>query len=155
MLVDLIVRGNFFSINLSFIDTLIESCSAMYFVYPEFGEDIFPSEPISIIKGHDYVDFVINTSFLHIGPNPVPNVFINVGRDNDSFEILFFFDVNDIYGISEMDRFEKVRKWVEEFKQKYNFTYFTCQIDGEGDDDYFFNSNGIGPLYSDIGSNLY
>lgn len=80
----------------------------------------------------------------------VPKVFINLGRDNNDIEILFFFDLRDLNEATPGKNIDYLRKWMSEMKRKYHFQYFICQDDNAGEDAYYFDSNGIGRLYNKI-----
>lgn len=148
MLIEVICKGLFSALNFNFLEKILLHAKEIHFNDPELNSIKDFDEVISIINSNPYFDLVINTDFLDIKGKIVPRVFINLGRDNDEVEILFFFDVKDLEESNFKMSIDYLKDWIEEFQRKYNFNYFICQPDNADQYEYYFDTNGQGKLYS-------
>ncbi|MET3878792.1 hypothetical protein [Chitinophaga sp. OAE865] len=150
MLIDVIFRGLLPALDLSFLKKLLTDAREVHFNFPENRLIKTFEEIIGVIRSNSYVDLAISTDCLDMEGKIVPKVFINLGRDNNDIEILFFFDLRDLNEATPGKNIDYLRKWMSEMKRKYHFQYFICQDDNAGEDAYYFDSNGIGRLYNKI-----
>lgn len=150
MLVEVIFRGLFSIVDFSFVKKLITDAREVYFTSPEINLQITYNTVIRIINSNSYVDLVINTDLLQMKNKIVPNVFINIGRNNEEIEILFFFDSNDLKESNEKMNIDYIKYWTVEFQKKYNFEYYICQMDNADEGEYYFDSSRIGQLYEKL-----
>lgn len=147
MLIEVIFKGLLSAIDLSLTRKLAEGAKEIYFNAPEISSVKSSDEVIEIIQSNPYVDLAINTNSLKVDQIVVPKVFINLGRNNDEIEILFFFDLDDLAIGTPADNLNYLKNWTIQIQQKYNFSYFICQMDNANEEEYYFDSNGIGKLF--------
>ena len=138
------------SVKLGFLNNIFLKARELYFNSPETLSAKTIDEALEIINSNPYIDFVIYTDELSIHGKNVPRVFINLGRQNDEIEILFFFDLMDLCEPSIKQSIDFLKKWALEFKNEYRFAYFICQIDNGDREEFYFDSHGIGKLYERI-----
>ncbi len=152
MLIELIFKGLYSSLNFSFLEKFLFEAKEIRFNFPENQDSsISFDESLSIIHSNEYVDLTINTDHIEMSEKIVPRVFINFGRNNNEIELFFFFDVNDLNEQTLKKGIDFVRNWSKTIRTKYDFQYFICQMDNADSDEYYFDSNGIGKLYDDLG----
>ena len=150
ILIEVIFRGLFSAVDLSFLKELIAEAREIRFVYPEMSSVKAFEEVIEILNSNTYIDLVITTDNLNIDEKVVPKVFINLGCDNGKIEMLLFFDLKDLSGIVIKGKFDYLEDCMIKFMKEYKFNYYICQMDNAGEDEYYFDSNGIGKLYYEI-----
>ncbi|SFN28184.1 hypothetical protein SAMN05421594_2032 [Chryseobacterium oleae] len=150
MLIEIICKGLFSVLNFNFLEKLLLNSKEARFIDPEINSIKDFDEMINIINSNSYCDFVISTDFLDIKGKIIPRVFINLGRNNDEVEILFFFDLKDLKESNFKMSIDYLKDWVEEFQKKYNFNYFICQPDNADLNEYYFDIHGKGKLYNTI-----
>lgn len=136
--------------NFSFLKDLLPKAEEVRFAFPEvdFSGDF--DELLSIISSNDYVDLSIGTNHLKIGRKTIPSVFVNMGKNDEKIEVMFFFDLADLKEFTPKLNADYLRNGVEEFKKTHQFEYFICQMDNAGADEYYFDSNGTGKLYNNL-----
>lgn len=78
-------------------------------------------------------------------------MFVNIGRNDDDFDLLFYFDIKDLDGNNYKLKVDHLNTWANNFCDRHNLNYFIGQMDNANDEEYYFDSNGIGPLYDKIG----
>lgn len=149
-MVEIVFKGIFSALNFSFLRKLLTDAHEVYFNSPARNFVITFSSVIETMNFENYVDFVINTDCLHINEKVVSKVFINLGRKDEDVELLFFFDLKDINEPTQKMDIDYLKSWVEEFQKQYDFEYFICQMDNADEKEYYFNSNGLGPLYDKL-----
>jgi hypothetical protein len=149
-LIEIIFMGVFSTLNHGFLSKLLSEAKEIRFNAPEFLSPHTFEEVVSIFRANTYVDLVITTDKLDINGKIVKNVFINVGRNDGDFELLFYFDIKDLNGSNYKLNIDHLKTWADTFLDNYNFNYFICQMDNAGDEEYYFDSNGMGPLYKII-----
>lgn len=140
-LVDLIFNGKFGTFDFDLIKKLLPFAKEKNFFFPEdiLIESI--EQVIFVFKSNDYVDFVLSAKHVEILNKIIPNVFINIGRDNENIEILFFLDIKDLDTNFE-NGLKDLNKWAESLKKQYKLERFICRMDGEKDgDNYYFEDN--------------
>jgi len=150
MLIELIFKGSFINLDFNLLRNLIKEADEIYFVCPEISSIRTFDEAYKVFQLNTYVDFVIKTNHLHIDQKNVERVFINIGRNNDDIDFLFFFDLKDINEGDKKRNLMLVRQWMAQIQKKYNFQYFICQMDNANNDEYYFDSNGVGRLYKEL-----
>lgn len=148
MLIEVIFRGLFSALNFNFVEKILLDAKEVRFNEPEINFIKDFEETINVINSNSYLDLVINTDFLDIKGKIIPRVFINLGRNNEDVEILFFFDLKDIKESNFKMNIDYLKSWTEEFQKEYNFEYFICQPDNAGQYEYYFDTDGQGKLYS-------
>lgn len=150
MLVDIIFRGTFSKLNFSFLESLLVNSKEVRFNDPAIDLVKDFEKIIAIIKSHDYFDLVINTDFFTVDEKTVPKVFINLSRNKQDVEILFFFDLDDLKEITLKESLNYLKEWMQKFQNKFGFEYFICQIDNANEDEYYFDIKGFGKLYNNL-----
>lgn len=150
MLIELKFIGLTPILNFSFIGELSINAREMRFYSPEINFSGESDELISVFNSNDYVDFIINTDHLSIKGKNVQRVFINIGRNEDEIEVLIFFNLADLREPTAKMAIDYLKSWTPEFQRKYDFEYFICQIDNASEDEYYFDSIGLGKLYHGI-----
>ncbi|RXM52744.1 MULTISPECIES: hypothetical protein [unclassified Chryseobacterium] len=150
MLTEIIFTGAFPVLNFNFLKEILTDAKEIRFNDPEINTIKDFDEIIAIIKSSLYFDLVINTDFLHIRNIIIPRVFINMGRDHEEVEILFFFDLRDLNLPNIKMSVDYLQNWAKEFQVENNFNYFICQPDNAAANDYYFNISGQGDLYDKI-----
>lgn len=148
MLIEIIGKGVFTTLNFNFLRKMLLHAKEARFNDPEINSIKDFDEMINIINSNSYCDFVISTDFLDIRGKIIPRVFINLVRNNDEVEILFFFDLKDLKESNFKMSLDYLKDWIEEFQIKYNFNYLICQPDNADQHEYYFDTNGPGKLYS-------
>jgi hypothetical protein len=149
-LIEITCKGIFSSINLDFLSKLLANSKEVCFNYPEILLSNNVDKITDIFQLNDYVDLVIITDKFEINGKTIKNVFVNIGRNSNELELLLYFDLNDVGVGTNKENVDYLSNWISEFKSKYNFEYFICQMDNASDDEYYFDSNGLGPLYIKI-----
>ena len=144
---ELIFSSSFSVVNIDFLFSLISDANEIRFNEPEFSSPFTAQDVLKNIYSNEYIDLVIITDKLEINGKIVKNVFINVGRNSDDFELLFYFDIKDLEGTNYKSKIEDLKNWADYFQNRYNFHYYIAQMDNAGDNEYYFDSNGWGPLY--------
>ncbi|WP_166923471.1 hypothetical protein [Flavobacterium poyangense] len=150
LLVDLLFKGKLSKIDFSFIDKMLENSREIRFSYPENSSASDYSEIIKILYSNDYVDFVVTTDVLNSDGIRIENVFINIGKDNEEVEVLLFFDLFDIGYKTATDNFLILDNWAKKNQANYNFELMICQMDNGNENEYYFDSNGFGPLWDSV-----
>jgi len=150
MLIEVIFKGLFSALNFNFLEKILLNAKEVRFNDPEINFIKDFKETINVINSNSYLDLVINTDFLDIKGKIIPRVFINLGRNNEDVEILFFFDLKDIKESNFKMNIDYLKSWTEEFQKEYNFEYFICQPDNADQHEYYFDTDGQGKLYSNI-----
>ncbi|KMQ59943.1 hypothetical protein ACM46_16930 [Chryseobacterium angstadtii] len=150
MFIEIIFKGLFSVSNFNLLKKLLLNAKEVRFNDPEINSVNGFDEVIKIINSNTYFDLVINTDHLEIKEKIVPRVFINLGRNNDEIEMLFFFDLKDLNESNFKISIDYLRDWAEEFQKKYSFKYFICQPDNADQYEYYFDINGQGSLYNNI-----
>lgn len=150
MLIELIYKGLLHKLNFTFLRNILMDAREVRFNFPELNFAMNIDEVIKTINSNSYVDLIINMDFLEIKEKIVPNVFINLSRNNDEIEVLFFLDLVDLKEATPKSNIDYLKNWAIEFTKKYNIEYFVCQIDNAEKDEYYFDSNGIGKLYKEM-----
>lgn len=150
LLIEIIFRGVVSSTNFDFLKDLIIRAKKSYFNSPEIPSIKTFDEIIEILNANVYIDFVINTDEFRVCNKNIPNVFINLGRNNNDIELLFFFDLKDLGDLKIKDSVDCLKDWTMEFKNNYKFDYYICQADNANDGEFYFDSHGRGNLYDMI-----
>lgn len=145
MKVDVVFRGFLADVNLQFITLLLEKSEECYFSSPEYNLDVDLVAILDVIEKSSYVDFYIVSTEVVISEIHVPNVFANIGVDNGKVEILFFLDVQYLSSDFKTS-LNLLNQWMKQFSTKFGFKYFRCQMDNGNEEEYYFDSNGYGPL---------
>lgn len=135
---------------MSFLDEILADCKEGRFNSPEAFVSSNYNEILKVFEKNSYVDFVVTTDKLNINGQIVKNVFINLGLDSDELELLFFFDTKDLKDLNFKEGIDFLRIWARNFQDKYGFEYVLCQIDNGSEQEYYFDNNGLGPLYSQL-----
>lgn len=140
-LVDLIFKGNLSRVNFDFINKLISQSRDIRFSFPENTFAKAFSDIIKIFKSNSYVDFIIAVNYLDLYGKKIPDVFVNIGRNDEydeNVEVLLFFDVKDLNKKFE-EGLKDLYDWSVSFRKEYHFDRFFCQTDGVNyDGNYFF-----------------
>ncbi|PUV21078.1 MULTISPECIES: hypothetical protein [Sphingobacterium] len=150
-LIEIIFKGVFSTLNISFLSELLFGAKEIRFNLPELSSSYELETIIKIFNLNSYVDLVITTDKLNVNGRDVKNVFVNIGRNDDDFDLLFYFDIKDLDGNNYKLKVDHLKTWANNFCDRYNFNYFIGQMDNANDEEYYFDSNGIGPLYDKIG----
>jgi len=149
-LIEVIFKGSFSKLDFSFLEKLIDEARELYFVSPEIPSVKSFDEVLIALNSNTYVDLVINTDHLIISEKTIPRVFMNLGRDDEDIEVLFYFDLNDLNEGSQKNNIDHLKKWVMNTESQFNFQYSICQADNANEDEYYFDSNGMGRLYEEL-----
>ncbi len=147
MLLEIIFKGLFSILNLGFLPKLLVNAKDVRFNHPEISNPENHAEISKIFKNNEYVDFVIISDEFCLDGKITPKVFINLTKDKDNFEMLIYFDLHDFNKKDEKNGIDDLINWADSFKRDYSFNYYVCQIDNANEKEYYFNSNGLGPLY--------
>lgn len=150
LLIELIFKGTFANVNLIFLKKLVAEAKEIYFNSPEISSIKTFEKVIETLISNTYVDLVITTDNLHINKETVSNVFINLERNDEKIEVLFYFDLNDLNKSISTESIDYLMNWMLEMQHEHNFQYFICQMDNADKNEYYFDSNGIGELYKEI-----
>lgn len=150
-LTEIIFSGKISTINISsFTKDMLSNYKEINLDSPYFAQVITSDEVINIFKTSDYVNLVITYDKFNILEINIPRVFSNIGIENGEIEILIFFDLKDLNGTSYKEIINILRDWCKKFQESYKFDYFRCQIDNADEDEYYFDSYGLGPEYKKI-----
>lgn len=150
MLVETIFKGNSRKINFLFLHDLLIGAHQVYFNFPVSVKDVTPPNILATVNGNTYVDLVINTNNLLVNGKFVRKVFINLGKQDDLIDILFFFNVDDLGLDDSKANLKLLKLWAEKFAIMFGFEYFICQFDNAEKNEYYFDANGYGPLYDNL-----
>lgn len=130
-------------------DLLIDF-KTLQFDYPEDFEFENFEEIIDTLSTNSYVSFAITTDFLNINGRVVKHVFIDFTKNEDDLELLFYFDLEDLNHENMRNGFDELMNWTSTFRSQYNFNHYVCQMDNGDENEYYFDINGLGPLYKDV-----
>lgn len=153
-LTEVIFKGSFIKVNLSFLKTFIKDSKETRFNFPETRVLLAYDDIVRAFSSSDYVDFVLSANKVEIGDKFIPNVFVNLGLNEGIYELLLFFDLADINSKSHMESINLLKEWTNKFQKQYGFEYLICQLDNGNQNEYYFDSNGIGPLYRYVKNNI-
>jgi len=150
MLIEIIFRGLFATVDYSFLGPFILNSKEVRFNSPEMPNLKDFGEVKSILDENEYADLIINTDLFYFGIKEVSKVFINFCKNGDQIEFLIFFDVTELNTGSLKLNIDYLKSWVEDFQIKHRFSYFICQMDNAQCDEYYFDQNGLGKLYYEL-----
>lgn len=150
MLLEIIFKGFFSILNLGFLPTLLANSKDVRFNVPENSSLNNFEEILKIFQDNEYADLAISTDEFHIGEKVIPRVFINLTKDSDYFEMLVFFDFHHFIKNDMINSADEIMSWANSFQKRYKFDYYVCQIDNADEEEYYFDSNGLGPLYDKL-----
>ncbi len=131
-------------------EDLLLNCRDASFHFPEDSSFKTIDEIIVIYNCNNYVDFALSLNAVNIGELVIPNVFANIGIDDGVFELLLFFDLKDVASGNYKYSIDILQYASFQFQNKYGFNSFRCQIDNGNENEYYFDNNGVGPLYGDF-----
>jgi hypothetical protein len=151
-LTEIIFKGVASKIDFNFLSALLANSKETRFNAPEIVSSGRFEDVANILNSESYVDFVITANSLNVSGQFVRDVFINLGLNDGEVELLFYFNLEDVGYFSLKENIDHLRKWVERFNTRYNFERYICQMDNAGDEEYYFNENGLGPLYQKLSS---
>jgi hypothetical protein len=146
-LMDIIFRGEYATLNLNFLKELLLKAKEVRFSYPEISTPDTYDGFMEVFHSNSYADLAIITDHLEINNVIVPHVFINLTRDENEFELLFYFDIRDYGNGTHREKLDELEKWARSYSADYGFNYFVCQINNANLEEYYFDSEGHGPLY--------
>jgi len=149
MLVDIIFNGYLSLLNLKFLKDFVLYSKKVRVHYPEDSVAESFEEIGAILNSNGYADLTIETDFLDINGISVEKVFIGFTKNDESFELLFFFDILDLKQVNIKEAFGELMYWTDLFKNKYSFNHYVCQMDNGNKNEYYFDINGLGPLYKE------
>lgn len=152
MLLEMIFKGRFAALDFSFLNEILKDARQIYFNFPasEKEEEGNYEAVVKIIESNTYIDLVINTDHLKLGEKIVSNVFVNVGRDEEEVELLYFLNLSDLNESTTKKGLDFLNQWMLGISKKYSFNYFICQFDNASEGEYYFDSYGFGKLYKAI-----
>jgi len=146
--IDIIFDGKFSTVDLhSLLEALLVNYKDIYFNEPEDVSFETRDDIINIFNKEPSIDFVISSHGLNIFQISIPNVFIQFFVHEGEIELLLFFDFKDLDFSDYKTSIDQLRLWTAKFQEKFKFEYVRCQIDNGNEDEYYFDSNGIGPWY--------
>lgn len=149
-LVDIVFTGEYSSLDFEFIKNLMSKSRVVRFNSPEISAPGKYEEAIAVFNSNEYADLVVITDHLDVDGVIIPHVFINLTRDENEFELLFYFDLKEFSSGAYKEKFAMLEAWARAYKANYGFNYFVCQINHASEEEYYFDSNGLGPLYPTI-----
>lgn len=150
MPIDLIFKGKASLVDLSFLRQLLDNAKESRFNDPERVSFEDYEELLKIIKGNDYIDFVITSDNLAIDNLTIKNVFVNLGLNEGEFELLYFFDLRDLNFSDSNNSLVFLKDWAGKFCYRYSFDYLLCRLDNGTENEYYFKKDGFGPLYETL-----
>ncbi|SHN16880.1 hypothetical protein [Mucilaginibacter sp. OK098] len=147
--IDIIFDGKSSIVDLhSLLEALLVKFRDVYFNEPEDVEFTTHEDIINVFKSEVHIDFVVSLNELNMFGIAIPDVFANLGVYNGEIELLLFFDFKDLDFSDYKASIDHLRIWTTEFQNKFKFEYVRCQIDNGNEDEYYFDSHGIGPCYN-------
>lgn len=146
--IDLIFKGDFSAINHEFLKEFMTNSEDSHFNTPEVNITSSYNDVMEVFKANSYADFVITNSSINLNENILKHVFINVTLDSGYTELLLFFDIKDLSQIDNKKKLDLLREWAMNFQNRYGFKYFVCQMDNGDEKEFYFDTKGLGPLYS-------
>ena len=149
-LIEIVLKGLFSTVNLSFLKRQLDKAKEVRFNSPQLPQVSTFDEVAEVFQQNTYVDLVITTDKFCIDDRMVKNTFINLGRNDNDVELLLYFDLKDFDVDYDRLSIDYLKSWVDRFARQYNFEYFIAQMDNAGEDEYYFDKNGFGPLYISI-----
>ncbi|MCC9042298.1 hypothetical protein LNQ81_06280 [Myroides sp. M-43] len=98
-----------------------------------------------------YVFFSLGMSVLTLENYVVPDLYIDFTKQGDNVEILLYFDIEDLVGITTRDKLDGLKLWCDRVMLIYSFSTYSCCMDN-GDvtdtNELYFDSEGrYGSLY--------
>ncbi|WP_121964596.1 hypothetical protein [Myroides sp. N17-2] len=98
-----------------------------------------------------YVFFSLGMRVLTLENYVIPDLYIDFTKQDDNLEILLFFDIDNLGGITTQDKLDGLKLWCDRIKDKYSFSTYSCCMDN-GDvtdiNELYFDSEGrYGSLY--------
>lgn len=144
---DLLFRGEVGKVNPSFVDDCICSCDIISEVLSETDTNNISLEKLKVIvaEANDAYVIMFESNVVKMGDSII-KPFIDVTIINKNIELLFFFGVNEVNGANNEERIAFIHEWSKHFCSKYGFEYYKFQMDGADEDEYYFDSYGLGPL---------
>lgn len=150
--IDIIFNGKLSTVDLhSLLENVLINYRDVYFNEPEDVLLVTHDDIINVFNKELRIDFVISSRGLDIVEISIPNVFIQFLVSEGEIELLLFFDFKDLDFSDYKTSINQLRLWTARFQNKFRFEYVRCQIDNGNEDEYYFDSNGIGPWYDLLG----
>jgi len=94
---------------------------------------------LKVLNKEQYVDLVFDKSNIVVDEFLMPNVFVNLTKDGNNVELLFFISIKNLEDIDQF--FLKLRVWSLEFMSNTGFLKFVCYMDNFEDEGFVFDSN--------------
>lgn len=149
--IDIIFEGKFSIVDLhSLLESLLINYKDLYFNEPEDISFATHDDITKIFNTETYIDFVVSSNEINMFGISIPNVFANLGLYNGKIDLLLFFDFKDLVFNDYKTTIDQLRIWTKKFQEKFQFEYSRCRIDNGNEDEYYFDSQGVGPLYKFI-----
>lgn len=132
----------------AFIAGLLNGARDIRFNFPELGKPPDPASILPLIDTENYLDLIFVIPNLELDGANFERVFVNVGKNNDSLEILLFFDLKDSQQKDYRASIEILQKWTEKIIAETGFEKVTCRLDNASEKDYYyFDQDGFRSLY--------
>jgi hypothetical protein len=141
---DVVSRGDTNKINYDFFNFILLNIKNIEYI--QVYNDLLDSNNINIdfIIQQEYYNLIFICNPSLIGYDFIDGVFVDVERNKNIFNILFFFDINTMYLKKSLIQ---LRNWMLNFAEFYCFDYFICKMDNGDETDYYFDINGFGNLF--------
>ena len=146
-LTEVIFHGKYSGSALRCLEALQLQSEKVYFNIPEDLTVVDSEIIMSVLEKETYADLAISTSHWKVFANIISNVYFNCIKNGEELELLFFFDLNDLDIAPETGRVEVLKQWCSEFSKEYHLGQYICRMDAAGDEDYYFDEKGYGPLF--------
>ena len=115
IVLDIIFKGKFSATTFNFLEKLLVKSDEVRFNSPENLTACTYEKIAEVFHSNSYVDLTITSNHLVIQETNVPHVFINLTRDEDELELLFYFDLKDLGIGTYKNKFDTLRNWAEAF----------------------------------------
>ena len=119
--IDLIFTGSFKRVALTPLLDFFQNAKSSWFNSPEIPTPLNKEDIIKVINTNDYIDYVISSETVEIASSKISGAFVNLGRDDDSFELLLFFDLRDLQKENYKTAVNDLQVWSIQFRNNYSF----------------------------------
>ena len=147
-IIDLIFRGQKPDFNL--VRDLLEMSDDFYLTVNDDYNIRDKSEVLKQFQNTDgeNLNLALNHSTLNFGQYEASNSYINLIQENGESELLFYFDVNDLFLNDYKKAIDFLFAWGDSFLKRHTFfKEMICRIDEGNNSETFFTEKGWGPLY--------
>lgn len=153
-LIDVVFYGTFRERQLELISLLLEKSRNFSCVIYDNVEIEAMHFDIDMLNQATYLNFGFGVEEVVFDGYCIPNLFVDITKDEGKIELLMFFALGDIEGRTDKERLDILKCRLDLVKERYSFESYICRMDNGDDnmdDEVYFDSHGrYGMLYNKL-----